>query len=409
MERDGAATDRRVFVDNLNGGIESFIRWHDGFGDLSFDRMDYWSSAAGIRAKKIFYKNKLRGAPGALWGLALETLLPGVQKRYGVQNRQPIGDAHFASAYLDQYELTGDARYLQRAEGFLEALVESSCAGYSGLCWGYAFGWETANGYWPPGVPLITITPYGFWAFADHFRVTGDEESRARALSSAEFALNDLNEREMPDGTFCSSYSPTTHDIVINANSYRAAMLLGAFELSGDERFLDAGRRPLAFVLASQASNGAWYYEAKPPQDNFIDHFHTCFVLRNLARCHAILPDEDVLQAIRRGFGYYVSDLFRPDGRPRHFSVAKYPKLRRYEMYDFAESIKLGTLVASHIDGALDRSIRLADDLLRNFQLPDGHFPTRVTSFGTVHRVPYLRWPQAQLLSALTTLARTLA
>ena len=78
--------------------------------------------------------------------------------------------------------------------------------------------------------------------------------------------------------------------------------------------------------------------------------------------------------------------------------------MRRYEMYDYAESIKLGVLLRDEIPGALDLAIELANDLVDNFQTREGYFVTRVTSLGTRHTVPYLRWPQAQLFAALTYL-----
>ena len=87
---------------------------------------------------------------------------------------------------------------------------------------------------------------------------------------------------------------------------------------------------------------------------------------------------------------YYINNLFYKNGRPRHFSKAKYLKLRKYEMYDYAEGIKLGDLLKDEIPNALSKSIELANDLIDNFQTKKGYFITRVTSFGTYHKVPYL-------------------
>ena len=96
------------------------------------------------------------------------------------------------------------------------------------------FGWQTYVGYWKPGIPLITITPYAFWAFKRHYKITGSENSKEIALSIAKFALEDLNEIEMPNGTMCANYSPVSEDIVINANTYRAAVLMEAYEMNGN-------------------------------------------------------------------------------------------------------------------------------------------------------------------------------
>ena len=49
--------------DKLKDSINSFLHWKEQFGDLSYDRMDYWSSKTGILAKKLYYRNKLIGFP----------------------------------------------------------------------------------------------------------------------------------------------------------------------------------------------------------------------------------------------------------------------------------------------------------------------------------------------------------
>lgn len=76
-------------------------------------------------------------------------------------------------------------------------------------------------------------------------------------------------------------------------------------------------------------------------------------------------------------------------------------------MYDYAEGIALGPLLNPDIEGALDFSLQLALHLIDAFQLKKGYFVTRVTTLGTRNKVPYLRWPQAQLFYALTSLLLT--
>tara|TARA_B100002052_G_C15885033_1_gene601137 strand:- start:3898 stop:5094 length:1197 start_codon:yes stop_codon:yes gene_type:complete len=386
--------------------INKFINWKKNFGDYSYDRMDYWSSSMGKFSKKVFYKNKLLGFPFAIWGLLLENFFPKIQKLYGNPSRQIIGDAHFASTYMELYEYTKESKYLLMAENILEYILSTSLKGYSGLCWGYTFSWQTESGLWKKNTPLITITPYAFWAFKKHYLLTNSQESKKNFLSIAEFALKDLKEKEMYNGTFCSSYSPIDKSITINASTYRAAILCEAYTFNKNNEYLISAKKYIEFVLSFQGNNGEWFYEAKGQSNNFIDNFHTCFVLRNLYLCYRVYNDEKILNAIKRGYNYYINNLFYKNGRPKHFSKAKYLKLRKYEMYDYAEGIKLGVLLKDEIPNAISKSIELANDLMDNFQTKKGYFITRVTSFGTYHKVPYLRWPQAQLLNSLTLLLK---
>ena len=73
-------------------------------------------------------------------------------------------------------------------------------------------------------------------------------------------------------------------------------------------------------------------------------------------------------------------------------------------MYDYAEGISLGVLLKDNIEGALEFARLLAEDLVDKFQLEDGYFVTRVSTLGTKNKIPYLRWPQAQIFYALTNL-----
>ena len=384
--------------------LEKFISWKKDFGYISYDRMDFWSSRFGVFAKKIFYKNKVLGAPFAIYGLLLENFLPTIQKCYSKKHREIIGDSHFALGYLELYKKTYDQNYLEEAERLLADMLKYGVEDSGKLAWGYNFGWQTEHGYWNKGIPLITITPYAFWAFKSHYEITGSVESKAHAIAIANWALEDLQEKEMRNHTKCFSYSPVQKDIVINANSYRAAVLCHAYELTHEKKFLLAAKENIRFIIEYQGDQGEWYYEAKGEKNNFIDHFHTCFVLRNLKYCYDVIQDKSIKSAIELGYEFYKKELFYSNGYPKHFAKAKYAKLRKYEMYDFAESIKLGILLSDIIPGSSGISRFLAQELCANFQLPTGHFVTRVTSLNTVHKVPYLRWPQAQLFYSLTML-----
>ena len=71
----------------------------------------------------------------------------------------------------------------------------------------------------------------------------------------------------------------------------------------------------MRFVLESQNKDGSWYY-ATDGQRDFIDHFHTCFVLKALAKIEALTGDADCTRAIERGVAYYVQNLFDASGMP---------------------------------------------------------------------------------------------
>ena len=176
--------------------------------------------------------------------------------------------------------------------------------------------------------------------------------------------------------------------------------------LLGDRHFESAALRNIAFVLSRQAQDGSWLYADGNPKDAFVDHFHTCFVLKNLVKINRRLKRKDIQQTIQAGYQYYRKNLFDDSDDPKPFALKKGFQIMKYEMYDFAEAITLGVLLRDEIDGACDMARQLAEKVTSNYQLSDGHFVTRVYKKGFRNTMPYLRWPQAQMFYALTNLLK---
>jgi hypothetical protein len=136
-------------------------------------------------------------------------------------------------------------------------------------------------------------------------------------------------------------------------------------------------------------------------KDRFVDNFHTCFVLKNMAKIWRLTEDQAVLAAIRHGYEFYKSSLLDDRGLPVPFARTQRINVVRRELYDFAEGINLALLMTD-LDQDAPRVLHgLLDHLLREWLLPDGHFVTRVTWFGR-NTMPYHRWAQSQTFRALT-------
>src|SRR5205085_7499689 len=122
---------------------------------------------------------------------------------------------------------------------------------------------------------------------------------------------------ETGPGASTCGYTPAPDDScgVINASAYRALLLTRASIELSDPRYAQVARRNLNFVLAAQNPNGSWYYSTDGTRD-FVDHFHTCFVLKALAKIEQLTGCVDCRSAIERGVGYYVKNLLDADGLP---------------------------------------------------------------------------------------------
>jgi hypothetical protein len=203
-----------------------------------------------------------------------------------------------------------------------------------------------------------------------------------------------------PDTASCA-YTPAPDDPcgVINASAYRAFLLTKAgIELS-EPRYLEVAKRNLNFVLASQKAGGFWYYSTDGERD-FVDHFHTCFVLKALAKIEQLTDCPRCRSAIERGISYYVRSLFDANGLPLPFS--KRPRLTVYrrELYDCAECVNLAVLLYGRFP-ELDRILSsVVTELLSRWQKADGSFRARQLLVGW-DNVPMHRWAQSQVFRSL--------
>ena len=186
---------------------------------------------------------------------------------------------------------------------------------------------------------------------------------------------------------------------VVNASAYSAALLIRAGLRFGDDRYRDRALRHINFVLRAQKPDGSWPYEAGGTRD-FVDHFHTCFVLKALAKIEGATAHEGCRAAIERGVAFYLAGLFDPNGWPKPFFRAPRMTVYRNELYDCAECVNLGVLLRGRFPELDRRTDRLVGDLLDNWQKRDGSFRSRRLLLGW-DDVPMHRWGQSQIFRSL--------
>jgi hypothetical protein len=131
-----------------------------------------------------------------------------------------------------------------------------------------------------------------------------------------------------------------------------------------------------------------------------VDHFHTCFVLKSLAKIEELTGCSRCKTAIERGVSYYVKSLFDANGLPAPFSAPPRLTVYRRELYDYAECLNLAVLLYGQFP-QLDRIfLGVVTDLLAHWQKPDGSFRARKLLVGW-DNVPMHRWAQSQIFRSL--------
>ena len=130
----------------------------------------------------------------------------------------------------------------------------------------------------------------------------------------------------------------------VNAAAYRAFLLTSASKLFCNEDYWRIAERNLNFVLENQNPDGSWFYAVDGVRD-FVDHYHTCFVMKALAKIHALTGHSGIVEALAKGVNYYLNNLFDSDGLPKPFSRAPRLTVYKRELYDCAECINLCLLL----------------------------------------------------------------
>ena len=396
----GAESDS-LQAQEVLGGVRRFIAWLDRYGETSYDFQTFYASDLCRNIKALYYRQPLLGTAAVAPIIFCEAFLPSARRLFWKRQRFPIADAHYAMGFAFLSRCLEDEAFYRRALHFLQVLEETRCPGYERYCWGYPFNWGTLRGTIWQGTPLITTVPYVYEAFREVHAIDNDARWLEIMQSIAEHGLRDYQDFDRSDRSASCSYTPFPDQVgVVNANAYRAFLLTQASVDFCDDRYRKTADRNLHFVFESQNRDGSWPY-ANDGQRHFIDHFHTCFVMKALAKIEALTGDVECTSAIERGVDYYVCNLFDEHGVPRPFSKPPRLIVYRHELYDYAECINLGVLLRGRFE-KLDRLVDgVVNQALTIWQKPDGAFRSRQLLLGW-DNVPMHRWAQAQLFRSLS-------
>jgi uncharacterized protein YyaL (SSP411 family) len=392
-------TSESATVTNVRAAVLRFVDWLDRHGEVSHDHQSFFASDLGRAAKALYYRRPIMGKLAVAPMIFSEAFVPSARRLFFKAQRFPIADAHYAMGFAFLAQTLGEEKYYRRAAHFLEILQKSRAPGYDEYCWGYPFHWETRRGTLRANTPFITTLPYAYEAFLQVYQIDRDRKWLAIMESIAKHAHEDYHDFVTSEDASSCSYNPGPADSggVINASAYRAFLLTRAGLDFSREDYRRIAERNLNFVLQSQNEDGSWYYSSDGERD-FVDHFHTCFVLKALAKMEALTGNPRCTEAIRRGVKYYVENLFDDQGLPKPFSRRPRLTVYRRELYDYAECINVGVLLEGRF-AELDRIVGGVIEM-RGWQKPDGSFRSRQLLLGW-DNTPMHRWAQSQLFRSL--------
>jgi rhamnogalacturonyl hydrolase YesR len=378
---------------DLRLALDKSVAWLASNGWAGYDPYDVRGTSFFRRLNRNWYTSTGFKAISFLSPLVLRRLLR-IPK---MVNAKAV--ALIAHAYLNLYAMTDRDDYLDEAQKALIWLETHSSPGYSGPCWGYPFDWD-ARTFIPACTPSSVVTSIAVEAFLRAHELLGDRHYLKVVRGCADFVVHDLNQDCVSSDALCFSYTPLDHWHVHNANLFSCATLARVGQLIGTHEWDDLIQQGTGYTLNAQRNDGGWYYWGPPDQMLYIvDHYHTGYVLRCLDSIERTMRMPGISDAIKRGYHFYKQTLFTRDGVPKYTEHDLYP----IDIHSCAEAIICLVTLRNRFPDAVDRARRVAQWTVEHMLAADGHFYYRRYPY-LVIRIPFVRWSQAWMLRALTSL-----
>ena len=265
-------------------------------------------------------------------------------------------------------------------------------------CWGYSFPWQTRTVLVPAAAPNLVCTTFVANALLDVHERHGDADCLEMGVSAAEYLLRDLFRTESPSVAGFAYPLPNASAHTHNANFLAAALLGRVYRLTHVAEFRDAALRAARYSASRQRPDGSWVYGEAPSQQ-WIDNFHTGYNLCALKQLGRDLETDEFSDCVDRGFDFYRTHFFREDGAVRYYADRLYP----VDSHCVAQSLITLTEFSQERPDVLEMLPVVLAWAMQHLWDPQGFFYYRVHRIGTV-KTSYMRWCQAWMLLALTTM-----
>ena len=308
-----------------------------------------------------------------------------------------------ALGYLKLYQATGSEAYHSKVRHCLDWLVENYCSGYNGYAWGNHFTYESRGGDIQLDVPTVVWTSLIANVFLDAHETLGDPKFLEIAKSAGNHIMQDIAFHE-ENGNLCFMYTPDrksnngTGNCVHNANVLCARLLARLYGYNNDKSYFDMARKSIGYTVNHQLPNGGWYY-GEPSKNYWVDSFHTGYVLESIHDYAKATGDTSFSESLQKGYDFFISTFFLPDGTPRYYDHKTYP----IDIQCASQGIQTLVNLREYAPNSLEIAKNTALWTINNMQSDTGYFYFRKYPLIT-NKTPTFHWGQATMLSGLAHL-----
>jgi len=263
-------------------------------------------------------------------------------------------------------------------------------------CWSYPFDTQSRVFFYAKTDPNTIATSFAGMALLDAYEAIGDERLLELARSTGRFLSANVPQTVDPPGARFG-YLVGDESPIHNANTHVCA-LLARLVAHGSEEYLPVIREGLTWTLERQRPDGSWPYGEREDLD-WVDGFHTGYVLDALRTCADAGVDDRAEPAWRRGLEYWRANLFGADGLPKYYDNEPYP----IDTQCGAQGIQTLALAAEHDPSCLEQAWKVFEWMLANMRREDGLFYFQRRRHW-VNPIPHMRWTETCMFLALVHL-----
>jgi hypothetical protein len=307
------------------------------------------------------------------------------------------GRGYMAWGYLKRHELRGDALDRQKALACLDWLDGNKSPLYPQHSWGNHFLYASRSGFIGRQESTIVWTGLIGQVFLDAYRLFRQDRHR-QIIESIAGWMTALPRQRTPAG-ICLSYVMPRQSSIHNSNMIGAAFLAGAGKVIGDASLLDLAREAMAYSVAGQLADGAWYY-GEDPMFHWVDVFHTGYNLDSLKRYIQASGDTSLREPLGKGYDFFRKNFFESSGRVKYYPHKAAP----IDIQCASQAIDTLVLFSDIAPEGLGLAERSARWYAQNMQGKDGHFDFRKYPLGIRNKAPMVHWGQATMHKALAHL-----
>jgi hypothetical protein len=385
--------ERRVAVEDTLGKL---LRWLDRHGLASYDPVDILESAV---VRRLTFGNPFAERVALQLGKRLPLNL---RPFFGIKQHLSSQTLALISSACAWQRVAGwpgvDDETVRRAA---QRLIHDRLGPGDTYLWGLKLHFSTRFVQAFPSTPNLFQTSNAIHALLDAYQATGDAEFAAVASRAVDDCATHLGFVSTSAGRYCRYY-PGMDTPVYNVNALLSAACwrLSCLDIGAAEPHAEWATDLLKYVLKGQRPGGAWPY-ASHPAGQWVDGFHTGYVLEALGHFLESPLHNVVAAPLEIGIRHFTEALLDPDGCPRYFDRSRYP----IDVQNCAQAIQ--TIARLLPRGGLTTQLleRTVDCVVRELFLPNdegGGYFAAMRARRLRNNTPYVRWGQAPMMLALT-------